>query len=471
MARASALEPGPLGRAPSAGPLPPPTPLGPRPADKPAPLARGWGCGEGPMARREGGERRERPRSPAVAAGPQRAAARPRSTPTTHIPPGRPPRAGGRCRCAGPAPRRAARAPRPALLPPGPRPSRPQHPETVHQGPHRQPGRDRGARHPRVQRARPRDGRGLLDGRRRLPPRPAGGRSGVHRGGALVRVVPVDPQHHLGGDLARRGRDSPGRKRDGERSGRRPRAAPPTPPRPPSPLLSPLQGYGFLSENATFVDICADHGIEFIGPRSEHIRTMGDKSTARDTMKAAGVPTVPGSDGLVKTESEAVTVARQVRRKRGGGEGRSASSPRPPTPPPPSPLLPGRLPRHDQGDCRRRRARHAPRDDRGRVRAAAPGGAAGSGSRVWQRRRLPRALRPKPAPHRVPGRGGEAERVAWWRGRRNRPLADTASLPLLARFTGPGRQARQRHPPGRARLLHPAPQPEAARGGAVARAD
>jgi acetyl-CoA carboxylase, biotin carboxylase subunit len=71
-------------------------------------------------------------------------------------------------------------------------------------------------------------------------------------------------------------------------------------------------GYGFLSENATFVDICADHGLEFIGPRSEHIRVMGDKSTARDTMKAAGVPTVPGSDGLIKSEEEAIRVARQV---------------------------------------------------------------------------------------------------------------------------------------------------------------
>lgn len=50
-------------------------------------------------------------------------------------------------------------------------------------------------------------------------------------------------------------------------------------------ILLCVQGYGFLSENATFVDICNDHGIEFIGPRSEHIRTMGDKSTARDTMK------------------------------------------------------------------------------------------------------------------------------------------------------------------------------------------
>jgi hypothetical protein len=46
-----------------------------------------------------------------------------------------------------------------------------------------------------------------------------------------------------------------------------------------------MQGYGFLSENAGFVDICADHGLEFIGPKPAQIRMMGDKSTARDTMK------------------------------------------------------------------------------------------------------------------------------------------------------------------------------------------
>ncbi len=50
-----------------------------------------------------------------------------------------------------------------------------------------------------------------------------------------------------------------------------------------------VQGYGFLSENATFVDICKDHGIEFIGPTSEHINIMGDKSTARDTMKVSPI--------------------------------------------------------------------------------------------------------------------------------------------------------------------------------------
>ena len=58
-------------------------------------------------------------------------------------------------------------------------------------------------------------------------------------------------------------------------------------------------GYGFLSENANFVQIVEDHGIAFIGPSAEHIRIMGDKITAKDTMKALGVPCVPGSDGGV----------------------------------------------------------------------------------------------------------------------------------------------------------------------------
>ncbi len=58
-------------------------------------------------------------------------------------------------------------------------------------------------------------------------------------------------------------------------------------------------GYGFLSENAEFVQIVEDHGITFIGPTAEHIRVMGDKITAKDTMKQLGVPCVPGSDGGV----------------------------------------------------------------------------------------------------------------------------------------------------------------------------
>ena len=58
-------------------------------------------------------------------------------------------------------------------------------------------------------------------------------------------------------------------------------------------------GYGFLSENANFVQIVEDHGLTFIGPTAEHIRIMGDKITAKDTMKELGVPCVPGSDGGV----------------------------------------------------------------------------------------------------------------------------------------------------------------------------
>ncbi|GIT90740.1 acetyl-CoA carboxylase biotin carboxylase subunit [Jannaschia pagri] len=58
-------------------------------------------------------------------------------------------------------------------------------------------------------------------------------------------------------------------------------------------------GYGFLSENAAFVQVLEDHDIKFIGPSAEHIRIMGDKITAKDTMKELGVPCVPGSDGGV----------------------------------------------------------------------------------------------------------------------------------------------------------------------------
>ena len=64
-------------------------------------------------------------------------------------------------------------------------------------------------------------------------------------------------------------------------------------------------GYGFLSENANFVQIVEDHGLTFIGPTAEHIRIMGDKITAKETMKALGVPCVPGSDGAVPTLEEA----------------------------------------------------------------------------------------------------------------------------------------------------------------------
>src|SRR6202161_3717284 len=56
-------------------------------------------------------------------------------------------------------------------------------------------------------------------------------------------------------------------------------------------------GYGFLSENAKFAEIVGEHGITFIGPTPEHIRMMGDKITAKQTVKALGIPPVPGSAG------------------------------------------------------------------------------------------------------------------------------------------------------------------------------
>ncbi|MDJ0620368.1 MAG: acetyl-CoA carboxylase biotin carboxylase subunit [Calothrix sp. MO_192.B10] len=71
-------------------------------------------------------------------------------------------------------------------------------------------------------------------------------------------------------------------------------------------------GYGFLSENARFAEICAAHDIAFIGPTPEAIRLMGDKSTAKETMQKAGVPTVPGSDGLVESEAEALAIAKEI---------------------------------------------------------------------------------------------------------------------------------------------------------------
>ncbi|UUV22730.1 acetyl-CoA carboxylase biotin carboxylase subunit [Flavobacterium sp. CBA20B-1] len=71
-------------------------------------------------------------------------------------------------------------------------------------------------------------------------------------------------------------------------------------------------GYGFLSENAKFSDLCQKHGIKFIGASPEMIDKMGDKATAKETMKAAGVPTVPGSDGLLESLEHAKKVAKEI---------------------------------------------------------------------------------------------------------------------------------------------------------------
>jgi acetyl-CoA carboxylase biotin carboxylase subunit len=71
-------------------------------------------------------------------------------------------------------------------------------------------------------------------------------------------------------------------------------------------------GYGFLSENANFVQVVEDHSLTFIGPTAEHIRIMGDKITAKDTMRKLGVPCVPGSDGGVPTLKDAQRVGAEI---------------------------------------------------------------------------------------------------------------------------------------------------------------
>src|ERR1700733_14712824 len=71
-------------------------------------------------------------------------------------------------------------------------------------------------------------------------------------------------------------------------------------------------GYGFLSENAHFAEVCRDCKIEFIGPSEEAMRRLGNKNEARKLAKAAGVPVVPGSEGLVEDETQALKIAREM---------------------------------------------------------------------------------------------------------------------------------------------------------------
>ena len=71
-------------------------------------------------------------------------------------------------------------------------------------------------------------------------------------------------------------------------------------------------GYGFLSENARFAEILAEHNLQFIGPKAEHIRLMGDKIEAKKTAKKLGIPVVPGSDGAVGPEDDAMAIAEAI---------------------------------------------------------------------------------------------------------------------------------------------------------------
>lgn len=72
-------------------------------------------------------------------------------------------------------------------------------------------------------------------------------------------------------------------------------------------------GYGFLSENSNFAKICEEMGIKFIGPNHELIELLGNKSKAKETMKKAGVPVVPGSDGLIYSKEQALNLAEQIK--------------------------------------------------------------------------------------------------------------------------------------------------------------
>ena len=71
-------------------------------------------------------------------------------------------------------------------------------------------------------------------------------------------------------------------------------------------------GYGFLAENPHFADVCASCNIKFIGPSARSIRAMGDKNSAREQARKAGVPVTPGSDGTVDTEQQALTIAKKI---------------------------------------------------------------------------------------------------------------------------------------------------------------
>ncbi len=114
-------------------------------------------------------------------------------------------------------------------------------------------------------------------------------------------------------------------------------------------------GYGFLSENARFAEILDEHNIHFIGPKPAHIRLMGDKIEAKRTAERLGIPVVPGSDGGVSSDQEAIALA-QLDRLSGAGQGRRRR----------------RRARHEGGARagRARRARSRPRAPRPRRRSA-----------------------------------------------------------------------------------------------------
>ena len=126
-------------------------------------------------------------------------------------------------------------------------------------------------------------------------------------------------------------------------------------------------GYGFLSENARFAEILEEHNIHFIGPKPSHIRLMGDKIEAKRTAQRLGIPVVPGSDGGVTSDQEALAIAQ--------GD---------------------RLPGAGQGGGRRRRPRHEGRADRRRTLQRARHRARRGAGRLRRRRGLSREISRRP---------------------------------------------------------------------------
>ena len=160
-------------------------------------------------------------------------------------------------------------------------------------------------------------------------------------------------------------------------------------------------GYGFLSESAYLAEVCEACHIRFIGPDPSVIRLLGDKAKARRAMKKAGVPMLPGSEGPVESEDIAHKVAREIG-----------------------------YPGDHQGGGRRRRPRHAHREGTEGTGPRLPHGAARGRGGVRAGRRLHREVSRLAAAHRIPD---------------------------------PRRSSRQRGAPRRARVLDPAPPPEADR--------
>ncbi len=143
-------------------------------------------------------------------------------------------------------------------------------------------------------------------------------------------------------------------------------------------------GYGFLSENADFAEVCETSGLRFIGPTPDVIRRMGSKQIARAAMDEAGVPILPGSKGILKNLEEALEIGRA-----------------------------DRLSGDDQSLCGRRRPRHARRPQARRDAEPAGAGAGGSIGGILLRRHVHGEAGRESAAHRVSG----ARRSAWQRSR------------------------------------------------------